>query len=75
MNTDQLAFVKKYADDMLVATSVGTSVNHVIAQKRSITETTHGRDDALQECVALQFDRECQFPTSTWRLVATQSAA
>ena len=28
---------KKYADDMLVATSVGTSVNHAVAQKRALT--------------------------------------
>ena len=37
VSTDQLAFVQKYADDMLVATSLGTSVNHSVAQKRAIT--------------------------------------
>lgn len=62
VNTDQLAFVKKYADDMLVATSVGTSVNHVIAQKRSITGNNAWKGRTLQECVALQFGQGMPVP-------------
>lgn len=53
--TDQLPFVKKYKDSMLVATSVGTSVNHDIAQKRSLTGNAAWRGRTLQECVALQY--------------------
>ena len=55
VSADQLAFVTKYKDQMLVATSVGTSVNHVIAQKRSITGNAAWRGRTLQEIVALQF--------------------
>ncbi|MFY0524134.1 hypothetical protein ACN28I_13500 [Archangium gephyra] len=55
VNTDQLPFVSKHKDHMLVATSVGTSVNHVIAQKRSITGNAAWRGRTLQECVALQY--------------------
>ncbi|WNG30112.1 hypothetical protein F0U62_43425 [Cystobacter fuscus] len=55
VKTDQSAFVKKYKDSMLVATSVGTSVNHVIAQKRSLTGNGAWRGRTLQECVALQY--------------------
>ncbi|QRN95801.1 hypothetical protein JRI60_43280 [Archangium violaceum] len=55
VKTDQLPFVRKYKDSMLVATSVGTSVNHVIAQKRSLTGSGAWRGRTLQECVALQY--------------------
>lgn len=55
VKTDQLDFVRKYKDSMLVATSVGTSVNHVIAQKRSLTGNAAWRGRTLQECVALQY--------------------
>lgn len=55
VNTDQLGFVQKYKDDMLVATSVGTSVNHVIAQKRSINGNGAWKGRTLQEAVALQW--------------------
>lgn len=62
VNTDQLAFVNKYKDDMLVATSVGTSVNHVIAQKRSITGNAAWKGRTLQECVALQWGQGFALP-------------
>ncbi|MDP1824037.1 MAG: hypothetical protein Q8L48_12370 [Archangium sp.] len=55
VSADQLAFVTKYKDQMLVATSVGTSVNHVIAQKRALTGNGAWRGRTLQEVVALQF--------------------
>ncbi|ATB32267.1 hypothetical protein [Melittangium boletus] len=55
VKTDQLPFLRKYKDCMLVATSVGTSVNHVIAQKRSLTGNAAWRGRTLQECVALQY--------------------
>jgi len=62
VNTDQLAFVQKYKDDMLVATSIGTSVNHTIAQKRSITGNGAWKGRTLQECVALQWGQGMALP-------------
>jgi len=62
VNTDQLAFVQKYKDDMLVATSVGTSVNHTIAQKRSITGNGAWKGRTLQECVAMQWGQGMPLP-------------
>ncbi len=62
INTDQLAFVNKYKNQMLVATSVGTSVNHVIAQKRSLTGNAAWRGRTLQEVVALQFGSGMPLP-------------
>ena len=55
VSTNQLPFVQKYKDSMLVATTVGTSVNHVIAQKRSLTGNAAWKGRTLQECVALQY--------------------
>ncbi|WP_434391317.1 hypothetical protein [Melittangium boletus] len=55
VKTDQLPFVKKHKDTMLVATTVGTSVNHAIAQKRSLTGNAIWRGRTLQECMALQY--------------------
>lgn len=62
VNADQLAFVNKHKDQMLVATSVGTSVNHVIAQKRSLTGNGAWRGRTLQEVVALQFGQGMPLP-------------
>lgn len=62
VNTDQLSFVQKYKDDMLVATCVGTSVNHTIAQKRSITGNAAWKGRTLQECVALQWGQGMPLP-------------
>lgn len=62
VHTDQLAFVNKYKNQMLVATSVGTSVNHVIAQKRSLTGNAAWRGRTLQEAVALQWGQGMPIP-------------
>lgn len=62
VNTDQLPFLTRHKDEMLVATSVGTSVNHVLAQKRSITGNGAWRGRTLQECVALQFGAGMPLP-------------
>ncbi|MFY0566017.1 hypothetical protein ACN28E_19545 [Archangium lansingense] len=62
VNTDQLPFVSKHKDSMLVATTVGTSVNHVIAQKRSLTGNAAWRGRTLQECVALQYGASFPIP-------------
>lgn len=63
VRADQLAFVNKYKDDLLVATSVGTSVNHVIAQKRSLTGNGAWKGRTLQECVALQWGQGLPLPS------------
>jgi hypothetical protein len=62
VNADQLAFVKKHQGQMLVATSVGTSVNHGIAQKRSLTGNAAWRGRTLQEAVALQWGQGMPLP-------------
>ncbi len=51
---DQLPFITKHKDQTLVATCTGTSVNHVIAQKRSLTGNGAWNGRTLQECVALE---------------------
>lgn len=55
VSTNQAPFVQKHKDQMLVAANLGTSVNHVIAQKRSITGNGAWKGRTLQECVALQY--------------------
>ena len=62
VNTDQLGFVSKFKDQMLVATSVGTSVNHSIAQKRSVTGNNAWKGRTLQEAVALQWGAGLPIP-------------
>lgn len=62
VSTDQLAFVNKHKAEMLVATSVGTSVNHVIAQKRALTGNAAWRGRTLQEIVALQWGQGFPIP-------------
>lgn len=59
---DQNPFVNKHKADMLVAASTGTSVNHVIAQKRSITGNGAWKGRTLQECVALQYGSTYPIP-------------
>lgn len=53
--SNQSNFVTKHKNDLMVVTQTGTSVNHPIAQKRSLTgnEAFNGR--TLQEAVAAQY--------------------
>lgn len=56
-------FVTKYKSDMMVTTVQGTSVNHAIAQRRSLTgggSAWGGR--TLQEIVALTYGRDYPMP-------------
>jgi hypothetical protein len=55
VTADQTAFVTKHFNEMLVATTLGTSVNHVVAQKRSLTGNGAWKGRTLQECVALEY--------------------
>lgn len=48
-------FVKKHHDDMMVVTMTGTSVNHGIAEYRSINGNAAFRGRTLQEAVAYQY--------------------
>ncbi|MCA9554233.1 MAG: hypothetical protein KC933_29630 [Myxococcales bacterium] len=54
-SSNQSDFVTKHKNDLMVVTQTGTSVNHTIAQKRSLTgnEAWHGR--TVQEAVAAQY--------------------
>ena len=50
---NQSTFVRKHMNDIMVATHTGTSVNHAVAQKRSITGNEAWSGRTLQEIVAL----------------------
>lgn len=62
VTSDQAPFVNKHQADMLVATSTGTSVNHVIAQKRSLTGNGAWKGRTLGEAVALQYGSTFPIP-------------
>ncbi len=53
--TSQSTFVNKHSADLLVSSFIGTSVNHVIAQKRSLTGNGAWNGRTLQECMALEY--------------------
>ena len=74
VSADQLAFVNKHKNEMLVATSVGTSVNHVIAQKRSLTGNGAWRGRTLQEAVALQWGQGFPLPNINMGIVGLRRA-
>lgn len=48
--------------DLMVATLTGTSVNHAVAQRRSITGNEAWRGRTLQEMVAWQYGAEAPIP-------------
>ncbi len=56
--SEQSQFARRHKNDMMVVTYTGTSVNHAVAQKRSLTGNNawHGR--TLQEVVAMEYGRE-----------------
>ncbi len=60
--TDQSSFVAEHHQDMMVATLTGTSVNHAIAQRRSVTGNEAWRGRSLQEAVALQYGADFVLP-------------
>ncbi|MBL8949236.1 MAG: DUF1501 domain-containing protein [Myxococcaceae bacterium] len=62
VNANQVPFVTKHKNDMLVVASTGTSVNHVIAQKRSLTGNGAWKGRTLQECVSLQYGSTYPIP-------------
>lgn len=52
---NQSNFVRKYNEDMMVITHTGTSVNHFVAQQRSINGNAAWQGRTLQEAVALTY--------------------
>jgi hypothetical protein len=54
-SADQSSFVRKYHREMLVVTGTGTSVNHQIGQRRSVTGNEAWSGRTLQELVALHY--------------------
>lgn len=60
--TDQSRFVRRHMDDMMVTTHTGTSVNHTIAQKRSLTGNNAWGGRTLQEVVALTYGEGYPLP-------------
>ncbi len=63
--TSQSTFANKHRDRMLVATQTVTSVNHTIAQKRSITGNGAWNGRTLQEAVALEYGAGTPLPNVT----------
>lgn len=52
---NQSNFVRKHNNDMMVVTHTGTSVNHFVAQQRSINGNAAWKGRTLQEAVALTY--------------------
>ena len=61
-SANQSEFVRKHRADMMVATLTGTSVNHAVAQKRSITGNEAWSGRTLQEVVALTYGDGLSLP-------------
>ncbi len=61
-DTDQNAFVTKHQNDMMVMTQTVTSVNHVVAQKRSVTGNGAWQGRTLQEAVAMEYGEHMPLP-------------
>jgi len=60
--SNQSAFVDTYKDQMMVTTCTGTSVNHVVAQKRSLTGNDAWSGRTLQEAVAAHYGADFPIP-------------
>jgi hypothetical protein len=62
LQTDQTTFVRKHCPQMLVVTGTGTSVNHAIGQRRSVTGNEAWNGRTLQEIVALSYGQGLPIP-------------
>lgn len=60
--TNQSTFVQKHKEDLMIVTQTCTSVNHTIAQKRSITGNEAWNGRTLQEAVALEYGAPFPIP-------------
>ena len=64
VNTNQVPFVTAHKDDLMVATVETTSVNHTVAQKRSITGNNAWNGRTLQEAVAHEYGAGLPLPNA-----------
>lgn len=69
--TDQRPFFSRHKDHLVAATVEGTSVNHQVGQRRSITGNEAWAGRTLQECVAQQHGEGYPLPNV---LLATGTA-
>lgn len=60
--TKQEDFVKRRGKDMMVVTATTTSVNHAVAQRRSVTGNEAWLGRTLQEAVAMQYGAGLALP-------------
>ncbi len=61
-STNQSAFVQAHTQDMLVTTLTTSSVNHSVAQQRSVTGNAAWRGRTMQEAVANQYGAAFPLP-------------
>jgi hypothetical protein len=61
-SSNQSSFVQAHKEDLMIVTQNGTSVNHTVAQKRSITGNEAWMGRTLQEAVALQYGASFPIP-------------
>lgn len=61
-NANQSNFLRKNKDDVLVVTCTGTSVNHNVAQRRSLTGNEIWNGRTLQEVVAAEYGASFPLP-------------
>ncbi|MCK6549456.1 hypothetical protein L6R52_26690 [Myxococcota bacterium] len=59
---NQSSFVRRNKDDLMVVTQTGTSVNHTVAQKRSLTGNEAWAGRTLQEAVANEYGAAFPLP-------------
>jgi hypothetical protein len=64
ISTSQEAFVRKHEKHMMVVTATSTSVNHVIAQRRSVTGNEAWQGRTLQEAVAAEYAANAILPNA-----------
>lgn len=64
INTNQVPFVNAHKDELMVATVETTSVNHTIAQKRSLNGNGAWKGRTLQEAVAAQYGEGLPLPNA-----------
>ncbi|WP_437981696.1 hypothetical protein [Sorangium sp. So ce117] len=62
LRAKQSPFVQAHREQMLVATLTGSSVNHFVGQRRSITGNEAWRGRTLQECVAMEYGDDFAIP-------------
>jgi hypothetical protein len=58
-DSDLSVFANKHKKDMMIATMTGTSVNHTVAQARSLTGNGAWGGRTLQEAVAVEYGALC----------------